>query len=104
MTWVSELAAELELLLLALLLEAAKEALAAEEAKEDSAVGATGSGMTVLRKVGQGELDEVLETLLLRSRSPRPSTVETGDQDSRREEAGKGPSAILRWPTRRRSG
>ena len=103
-TCVRSLAAELELLLLALLLEAAKEALAAEEAKEDSAVGATGSGTTVLRNVCQGRLEEVLDTLLLRSRSPRPSMVETGDQDPRRDEEGSGPSAIRRWPTRRRGG
>jgi hypothetical protein len=104
-TWVSELAAELELLLLALLLEAAKEALAAEEAKDDSAVGGTGSGTTVWRNVCQGRFaEDVLDTLLLRSRSPRPSTVETGDQDSRSDEEGSGPSAILRWPTRRRGG
>src|SRR5690242_7691615 len=103
-TCVCSLTVEWELLLLARLLEAANEGLAADEAKEDSAVGGTGSGTTVLRNVCQGRFDEVLDTLLLRSRSPRPSTVETGDQDSRREEAGSGPSAILRWPTRRRGG
>jgi hypothetical protein len=101
---VRSLAAEFELLLLARLLDAAKEALAAEEAKDDSAVGATGSGTTVVRKVCHGRFDDVLDTLLLRSRSPRPSRFETGDQDSRSEEEGSGPSAILRWPTRRRGG
>jgi hypothetical protein len=99
---VREEAAELELL--ARDDEAVKEALAAADAKDDSAVGATGSGTTVDRKVFQGRFEEVEETLLLRSRSPSPSRVETGDQDSRREEAGSGASGMRRWPTRRRGG
>ena len=104
-TCVCSLAAEFELELLARLELAVKLALAAAEAKDDSAVGATGSGTTVLRKVCHGRFDDVLDTLLLRSRSPRPSRVEAGDQDSlASEEEGSGPSTMRRWPTRRRGG
>jgi hypothetical protein len=39
---------------------------------------------------------------MLRSRSPRPSIVETGLHDSRNELVGSGPSAILRRPILRR--
>lgn len=78
------------------------EAEAAAEAKDESAVGATGSGITVLRNVSQGRLSS--KGLTLRSRSPRPSSVEAGLQDSRNELEGRGPSVMVRRPILRSGG
>lgn len=82
--------------------ELENEAEAAADANDDSAVGATGSGTTVVRNVSHGRVSVV--GLMLRSRSPKPSTVDTGLQDSRRLLAGSGPSAILRRPILRNGG
>jgi hypothetical protein len=100
--WVREEEAELELELAERVLgwEAEKDADAAAEVKEESTLGRWGSGATVVSMVSQWSSTG----LTLRSRSPRPSTVLTGLQDSRKELEGSGPSAMVRRPIRRSGG
>lgn len=101
MRCVREEEAEFEFELPARELGCEKDADAAAEAKEDSAVGARGSGATLVSIVSHWSSTT---GLMLRSRSPRPSSVVAGLQDSRRELAGKGPSAMVRRPMRRSGG
>jgi hypothetical protein len=99
---VCEDAAEFELPARELGCEFEKEAEAAAEANDDPAVGATGSSTTVVRKLSQCSWSS--KGLTLRLRSPRPSTVVAGLQDSRKELEGSGPSAIVRLPILRSGG
>lgn len=92
---------ELELLVRELECELENEADAAADAKDESAVGATGSGATLSSMVRQWSS---VTGLILRSRSPKPSSVVAGLQDSRRELDGSGPSAMVRRPMRRSGG
>jgi hypothetical protein len=92
---------ELELPARELGCELENEAEAAADVKDDSAVGASGSGATVLSMVSQWSSTT---GLMLRSRSPSPSRVVAGLQDSRRELEGSGPSAMVRRPILRSGG